>query len=242
MFRLFDKLKLKHIIIAMSVLLVLVVVAPVTLTFATNLNAYDVKVKDKGLEYTGEGLTPKLKVSQGFITLEEGDDYTIEYSNNVDVGDATVTIEGTGRYSGSISKIFKINKAQQEIEGEKHYEVGIFDSCRLSHSAETDISYSTENEDILKIDEDGDVTPVAPGTVKVKVIAEETDTHKSAEKEISIEVTETPSEKVIRGALEWARAMAADDSYTYGRGRCPKCHGGKKVYDCVAFIDRKSVV
>ena len=38
------------------------------------------------------------------LTLQQGTDYTVEYSNNVKAGTAIVTIKGTGIYSGTVSK------------------------------------------------------------------------------------------------------------------------------------------
>ena len=77
---------------------------------------------------------------------------------------------------------------------------------------------------------------IAAGEATVEVEAAETDTHEAASKEVNIEITETEAQAQIRGTLEWARKIAADDSYTYGRGQCPVCHGGNKVYDCIAFM------
>lgn len=214
----------------------LVLFAPAFLVFSTNLNAYSISVRDKNIEYTGEEITPKIKLSKGFISLEEGEDYTVSYSNNTDVGKATVTVTGEGRYSGEKSKSFEIDKASQTIEGDSSIDLGIFDTVSLDQSATTDISYSTDDSDLFTVDDSGTITPVSPGKGIVTVSAQETDTYKASSKEVKVEITETKSEHVIRNALEWARAIAADDSYTYGRGPCPKCHDTKKVYDCIAFM------
>lgn len=236
MWNIIMKMKLKHVIIALSVLLVLVLAAPAFLVFTTNINAYSVTVKDKSLEYTGKEITPEVKLSKGFISLEEGEDFSVSYSDNTDVGKATVTVTGEGRYTGETIAEFEIDKAEQEIEGENSVAVGIFDTGKLDQTATTDISYSSDDKNLFKISENGKITPVAPGVGTVKVSAAETDKYKGSEKEITVEITETDSERVIRNTLEWAREIAADDSYTYGRGQCPKCHGSKKVYDCIAFM------
>ena len=41
-------------------------------------------------------------------TLVEGTDYELSYSNNVEVGTATVTITGKGVYGGTVKKTFRI--------------------------------------------------------------------------------------------------------------------------------------
>ena len=40
--------------------------------------------------------------------LQKGVDYTVSYSNNRNVGTATVRITGKGNYTGTITKTFKI--------------------------------------------------------------------------------------------------------------------------------------
>ena len=60
--------------------------------------------------YTGYAVTPDVTVKDGNNTLVKGKDYTVCYKNNTNVGTATVTITGTGNYSGSINKTFNIIK------------------------------------------------------------------------------------------------------------------------------------
>jgi hypothetical protein len=60
--------------------------------------------------YTGSAITPAVTVSYNGKTLTNGTDYTIAYSNNVNVGTATITITGKGNYTGSKSTTFTIIK------------------------------------------------------------------------------------------------------------------------------------
>ena len=60
-------------------------------------------------KYTGDEIELEdLQVYDINGPLEEDIDYTVSYENNVEVGTATVTIEGIGKYKGSISKEFEI--------------------------------------------------------------------------------------------------------------------------------------
>jgi hypothetical protein len=61
--------------------------------------------------YTGKAQTQKLAVSVADRTLKLNRDYTVAYKANKNVGAATVTIKGTGNYSGSLQKKFKITAA-----------------------------------------------------------------------------------------------------------------------------------
>ena len=58
--------------------------------------------------YTGSPLTPAVVVKDGGTTLTFGTDYTAAYTNNVNVGTATVTITGIGTYLGSKTQTFVI--------------------------------------------------------------------------------------------------------------------------------------
>ena len=58
--------------------------------------------------YTGSATTPAVTVKDGSKTLVKDTDYTVSYSNNINVGTATVTITGKGNYTGSKTTTFKI--------------------------------------------------------------------------------------------------------------------------------------
>ena len=59
--------------------------------------------------YTGSAITPSVTVNSGARTLVKGTEYTLSYTNNINVGTATVTVSGTGNYTGTLSKKFTIN-------------------------------------------------------------------------------------------------------------------------------------
>ena len=61
--------------------------------------------------YTGTAIRPKPLVSQLGIVLEEGKDYSLAWSNNVNAGTATVTVTGLGNYVDSAAAQFTINPA-----------------------------------------------------------------------------------------------------------------------------------
>jgi uncharacterized repeat protein (TIGR02543 family) len=67
--------------------------------------------------YTGEAQTPALKVTLGDKELVEGTDYTVEYTNNTEVGCATATITGIGAYTGTNARNFVI--VPQQVTGLK---------------------------------------------------------------------------------------------------------------------------
>lgn len=51
--------------------------------------------------YTGNAISPDVVVTMNGRTLTRGTDYTVTYSNNINVGTATMTINGIGSFSGT---------------------------------------------------------------------------------------------------------------------------------------------
>lgn len=73
-------------------------------------------------EYIGKTVKPCIVVKYDGILLDEGDDYTVSYSNNTNVaaGDSskapTVTIKFKGNYSGTYKKTFSIVPCEVEYD------------------------------------------------------------------------------------------------------------------------------
>ena len=66
--------------------------------------------------YNGQAQKPTVKVTNGTDTLVEGKDYTVAYSNNVEIGTATITVTGKGDYTGTATKTFRIISASQATD------------------------------------------------------------------------------------------------------------------------------
>lgn len=67
-------------------------------------------------EYNGKAQEPEITVTLGSETLEKGEDYSVTYTNNEEVGTATVEITGINNYEGKITKEFKINLPNKGTE------------------------------------------------------------------------------------------------------------------------------
>lgn len=59
-------------------------------------------------EYTGEGLTPEVTVTFAGAALVKDTDYTVVYSDNIEVGTGKAVITGKGNYKGSKTVEFTI--------------------------------------------------------------------------------------------------------------------------------------
>lgn len=75
-----------------------------------------VAVDDKDLVYDGKEKKPAVTVTYDGVTLTEGTDFTVKYSNNVNAGKGTVEVTGSGKTAvGSKTQTFDIAKAEQSI-------------------------------------------------------------------------------------------------------------------------------
>lgn len=60
--------------------------------------------------YTGDEITPQITIRDGDYILKVNEDYNISLRDNIEIGTAVITITGTGKYSGTTEKTFKIVK------------------------------------------------------------------------------------------------------------------------------------
>lgn len=81
--------------------------ATVTVTGAKMASKLTVGSIGKQL-YTGEPIEPSLVVKDEKKVLKQGEDYTVSFENNKEVGTATATVAGIGNYAGTKKVTFKI--------------------------------------------------------------------------------------------------------------------------------------
>ena len=85
----------------------------------TNATTFTITAKDiseavisgikSGYDYTGSPITDDFTVMLGDTELKADTDYTFEYKENTRTGVATLTVTGTGNYTGSVSTDFRIH-------------------------------------------------------------------------------------------------------------------------------------
>ena len=97
------------------------------------------------VSFTGSNITPSVTVKVAGRTLTSGTDYTVSYSNNKNVGKATVKITGKGNYSGSLSAKFDIVPAKQQIQKlETKYKGFFVDWAQKGSATGYDVEYSVK--------------------------------------------------------------------------------------------------
>ena len=73
-----------------------------------------VELSEDEFTYTGSEQKPTVTVKLGDTPLTENIDYTVDYSDeSINAGEYTVTVTGTGNYSGTVTATYTINKADQ---------------------------------------------------------------------------------------------------------------------------------
>lgn len=93
--------------------------SPTTVNFAITakeVNSLTIELSPSSYIYDGSEKMPTVTVKDGATIIPTGE-YTVSYSDNINVGDATVTIaakvDGNYTFSGITTKNFTITKAQQ---------------------------------------------------------------------------------------------------------------------------------
>ena len=151
--------------------------------------------------YTGEAIEPKVTVKNDNMTLEEGKDYTLSYSGNVEGGTAVVIINGIGNYSGTVEKEFTITQGQQEITmtnplQERDLANGsrttTSKACtlKLGYALEDknmSLSYATSDPSVATVN-NGKITYEGVGECTITVTAKETNNCKADTLEIKVKV------------------------------------------------------
>lgn len=96
------------------------------------------------VSFTGSNITPSVTVKAAGRTLTRGTDYTVSYSNNKNVGTASVYVYGKGNYSGTLSAKFDILPAKQQIQKlETRFKGFFIDWAQKGSATGYEIEYST---------------------------------------------------------------------------------------------------
>lgn len=127
----------------------------------------------------GEG-KPEVTVKFGSSKLREDRDYTVAYSNNKKLGNATATIKGIGNFTGSVSKTFKVvskyplkitvsnPNVSISVNGRSTIRYTIADASFVSDKT---VKFSSSSSKIAKVDSNGVITGVSKGTATITVDA-----------------------------------------------------------------------
>ena len=83
-------------------------------TAVTNISKTKISAL-KTRAFTGKPLTQAITITYGGKKLVNGRDYTLTWKNNTNIGTASVTIKGKGKYNGSVTKKFRITVQKNAV-------------------------------------------------------------------------------------------------------------------------------
>ena len=110
--------------------------------------------------YTGGAIYPAVSVWHGQTKLVMGEDYTVSYQNNVNVGVAAIVITGMGDYAGMRLAFFDIVPPRAKDEEKPS-------GGSTGNGGETAESTGEAQQDRLVVDENGQAMPYTYSTVEV---------------------------------------------------------------------------
>lgn len=195
--------------------------------------------------YTGEAITPVPVLMVGDAELKSGKDFTIEYSDNVEIGEVTMIIKGCGNCKGELQAVFNIVKGVQPLKVNPVNST-VVAGARLLLSVtgnKGDVTFASSNTAAAKVAADGRVTSVGAGVAVITVTAAETDLYNEASATMNITVlpAATQSLKAQNLAtgikLTWKKVAGAT-GYAVYRGKTQIATIGKGT--TVTYTDKKA--
>lgn len=146
--------------------------------------------------YDGTPKIPKVEFFEKDGTaceLEEGKDYTLTCTNNVNAGTATATIKGMGIYAGStVIKNFTINKADQDLLANiTTTNLKFGETAQIVAIGEGNITYSSSDESVAQISSKGVVKAVGEGYTVITINAAGNNNYNSDTERIIVFVSGT---------------------------------------------------
>lgn len=163
-----------------------------TIVTKYSLSQSSIALSKYSYTYTGKACTPAVSVKYDGASLKKGTDYTVTYSNNKNAGTAKVIFVGKGKYSGTVTKTFKISKAKAKITVKNTSYTKKTRSKAFSLGAKVNskgkLSYVSSNSKVVKVSSNGKVTIKGKGTATITVKAAAKGNYLAATKKVKITV------------------------------------------------------
>lgn len=180
----------------------------------TDISQCSAKLDKTVFTYNGSEQKPSAAVTYQGKTLQQGTDYTLDYSNNVNVGEATATVTGAGKYMGSVTLKFKINQAAPTLKfASTSMQKTTLDAPftnTLTKKTDGTITFKSSDAGVATVDEtSGEVTIKGIGTTTITVTATAGTNYKAGSASYTLEV--------VNGIIDIADCDIAlnPSSYTY---------------------------
>lgn len=165
----------------------------VKVTDKMNITGCTMEIAAKSYTYDGKKKEPAVTVKNGNATLRKGTDYTVSYKNNLNAGTAATVVKGTGKYTGTLEKTFKINKAKTTIKASNVTKTAAKKaktfSLKAKCSRKSTLTYSSKNKRI-KINKKGKVTIPKNfvGKTEITIKAAASKNYMAASKKVTVKI------------------------------------------------------
>ena len=170
----------------------------------TDLSAAVVTLSESSFTYDGTSKVPSVtSVTLNGQTLTAGTDYAVVSSPATNAGAYTLTVNGIGDYSGTVTANWTINKAQATISGADSISVvGVGESVSQNYTTTGDaaMSFSISDSSVATLSSSGGqvtVTGVAAGSATLTVTVADGTNYIGTTKTVSVAVTETSANTVF---------------------------------------------
>ena len=154
------------------------------------INESNLTITVKDVDYTGEEVKPEPTVKYENTVLVKNVDYVVGYKNNIEPGEATIIITGTGNYTGKVQATF-------DIVGEKPEETTSEETTSEETTSEETTSEETTSEETTSEETTSEET-TSEETTSEETTSEETTSEETTSEETTSEETtseETTSEE-----------------------------------------------
>lgn len=188
-----------------------------TWTEGQTVSIADAVITLEQTEYTYKGsyITPAVTVTLSGATLLQDTDYMVSYEDNRDAGTATVTVVGIGSYEDDVSTTFTINKASLSgyalVRNGKIVEKSTTEIYYVNGSG--GYTYSSSDETIATVNEEGVITGVSAGTTTITVGIPESNNYLASSATVNIKVTHDPNGEIVNATVTNGAIQA----------KCPQC-------------------
>ncbi len=181
---------------------------------------------DSSHYYTGNPVIPEIKAYFNGKELVENKDYTLTCSDNINVGTAKITVEGIGNFKGKTTFYFSIIKKDVEGVYLDYTEAELVAGKTVELTAEVvyedstfkGVTWSSSDESIATVDEQGVVTAVAEGVAVITVTTN--DGNYTAECTVNVVVHDEESDHNYRYVSSTVPGCETEGSVKY---KCTVC-------------------
>ena len=177
--------------------------------------------------YDGTEKKPKVTVKdKSGEVLIENEHYQVQYDNNINAGIAQITVKGIGKYRGSVTREFTIEKATRNVSAilEKNC-LAIGETTKISAIVSKGggtITYEVKDEDVVNVDANGNITGVAGGETVVTIKVSETENYQTATETVKMivipcapEITLKNVESTGKIKVTWKEVKGAEKYRVY---------------------------